>query len=320
MSYSNLPVHLQVEPSQLCNLNCMGCSIVDVHKGRKRSVISIEDFKTLVFHAPSIKDITLHGLGEPFLNDDFGKIVTFLKDEGIVARTLTNGNIINPNIDTVALLESLVEIGFSIDGGNKKTYETVRRGGNFEKFKRIVSDLSELRQKRGCSSCVLSLHCTISIYNLDGILDIPELARELGIDKVSFNFMGQFYYSREDGDYNRVEKIKNLSKTVLRSLMERMEEKCKRMEIDISYPPIGRKRHLDCFWPIRAAFLTAEGFVTSCNYRMNPKILCFGNLLTQTMDEIWYSEEYLKFREDFHNKEVPILLLDLFLKGGEHES
>ena len=302
MSYSDLPVHLQVEPSQLCDFNCIGCSIANVHKGRKRSVIFIEDFKTLVSHAPSIKDISLHGLGEPFLNDDFGRIVAFLRDKGIVARTVTNGNIVNPNIDTVALLESLVEICFSIDGDNKKTYETVRRGADFEKFKRIVSGLSELRQKRECSSCVLSFHCTISSYNSDGILDIPELARELGIDRISFNFMGQFYYSREDGDYDRVEKIKNLNKATLCSLMERMEEKCKRLEIDIFYPPIDRKRHLDCFWPIRAAFVTAEGFVTPCNYRMDPKILCFGNLLTQTMDEVWYSKEYLKFREDFHNK------------------
>ena len=50
---------------------------------------------------------------------------------------------------------------------------------------------------------------------------------------------------------------------------------------------------------LRAAFITAEGYVTPCNYRMDPKFISFGNLLTQTMEKIWNSKGYMKFRENF---------------------
>ena len=302
MIYEVLPVHLQIEPCQLCNLNCLGCSIRDVHKKEKRGILTLDDFKILISHSPSVNDISLHGLGEPFFNNDLSKIAILLNNKGIVARTVTNGNVINPNIDSKVMLENLKEICFSIDGDDKNTYETIRSDGDFDKFKKVVSSFSEAKAKGNFMSCLLSFNCIISKINIDNVSGIPALAKELGIDKVIFNFMGQFYYSKKDDNYKMVEEIRNLDTKSLLSLMEMLSNECGKLEIEISYPAIGKKRHYDCFWPIRAAFVTAEGYVTPCNYRMNPKELSFGNLLTQTMEEIWLSKRYLDFRKNYYEK------------------
>ncbi len=302
MICESLPVHLQIEPCQFCNLNCLGCSIRDVHKRKKGSTLSLDDFKILLSHAPSINDISLHGLGEPFFNNDLGKIAILLNNKGIVARTVTNGNVINSNIDNKVMLENLKEICFSIDGDNKSTYEAIRCGGNFDKFKKVVSSFSEAKAKGNFMSCLLSFNCIISKKNIDNVSGLPEISKELGIDKVTFNFMGQFYYSEKNGNYKMVEEMRNLDNKSLLPLMEMLRNKCDKLGIEISYPAIGKKRHFDCFWPIRASFVTSEGYVTPCNYRMNPKVFSFGNLFTQTMEEIWFSKRYLNFRESFYKK------------------
>lgn len=302
MIYEDLPVHLQIEPCQFCNLNCLGCSIRDVHKKKKRSILTLDDFKILISHSPSVSDISLHGLGEPFFNNDLSKIAILLNNRCIVARTVTNGNVINPNIDSKVVLENLKEICFSIDGDDKNTYEAIRRGGNFDKFKKVVSNFSETRAKSNLMSCLLSFNCVISEKNIDNISGIPELAKELGIDKLIFNIMGQFYYTEKDSNYKMVEGIRRLNSKSLLSLMQMLSNKCNKLGIQISCPTVGKKKHLDCFWPVRAAFVTSEGYVTPCNYRMNPKELSFGNLLTHTMEEIWSSKRYLDFRKNYYEK------------------
>jgi hypothetical protein len=67
--------------------------------------------------------------------------------------------------------------------------------------------------------------------------------------------------------------------------MHTLRNECNKLGIEISCPTVGKKKYLDCFWPARAAFVTAEGYVTPCNYRMNPGMMSFGNLFTQTLDE-----------------------------------
>jgi MoaA/NifB/PqqE/SkfB family radical SAM enzyme len=296
---ASLPVHLQIEPTQRCNLSCVGCSINDVHRGKKRSMLSSEDFEALLSNAPSVQDISLHGLGEPFLNDELDRIAALLGQRGIVARTLTNGNVINSRIENRVLLGNLSEICFSIDGDNGETDESIRRGASFDKFKRVVSSFSELRARENTLSCELSFNCVISKMNVNNVSGIPELASNLGIDRISFNFISHFYYSENDRQYDKVQELRMLEQKKFEVLIDELEEKCATLCLGISYPDIGKKRHLDCFWPKRGAFVTAEGYVTPCNYRMNPKILSFGNLLTHTMQEIWHSEGYAKFRESF---------------------
>lgn len=296
---AQLPVHLQIEPTQFCNLSCIGCSINDIYKGKKRSTLSSEDFKTLLSNVPSVKDISLHGLGEPFLNDELDRIAVLLSKSGIVARTVTNGNVINFNIDNKALLDNLNEICFSVDGDNRETYEAIRRGASFDKFKKIVSSFSELRAKGNISSCELTFNCVVSRMNMSNVSGIPELAGSLGIDRIFFNFLSQFYYSEKDGQYDKIQKLRILENKELKLLVDELKGKCIKLGLGITYPEIGKKRYLDCFWPKQGAFVTAEGYVTPCNYRMNPKILNFGNLFAQTMPEIWHSKEYTKFRESF---------------------
>lgn len=299
MISDSLPVHLQIEPCQICNLNCLACSISDVHKGKDSCVLSTDDIEKLLSHAPSVKDVSLHGLGEPFYNNDLGKIAILLNTKGIASRTVTNGNFVNPNIDSKDILGNMKEVCFSIDGDNRDTYEAIRRGGDFDKFKKVVSGFSETRAKSNLMSCLLSFNCVISEKNIDNVSGLPALAKELGIDKLILNIMGQFYYTEKDRSYKMIEGIRRLDSKSFLSLMRTLSNECDKLGIQISYPTVGRKRHLDCFWPVGAAFVTAEGYVTPCNYRMNPGMICFGNLFTQTLDEIWNSEKYLKFRDSF---------------------
>ena len=242
MSNEDLPIHLQIEPTQICNLRCIGCSFQDVHKGKAPKTLTLKEFKNLVSHSPSVKDISLHGLGEPFYNDDLGRIVEFLQGQGIVSRIVTNGNYFNSKINNRVLLENIQELCFSIDADNKAIYELIRRKGNFESFLKFVSNFSEIVNRKNLL-CKLSFNCVISSMNINHVLGIPKIAKNLGIHSISFNPMGQFYYSKDNFNYNYVTSLKILNEGVLNKLMNDLNKKCSKFSIEMSLSSYNRVRH-----------------------------------------------------------------------------
>lgn len=296
------PTHLQVEPTQKCNLNCMGCSVHTVYKNKKRATLSLKDIMTIFNHSPTVNDISLHGLGEPFLNNELDDIVQYLNAHKIVNRIVTNGNVYNHNIDNVKLMQNLQQLCFSIDGDNKKIYEHIRRGSNFNKFKDIVSMFSELKKDHCSIKCELAFNVTICNLNINHVTGILEIGKELGIERIDFNYMSQFYYSEKENGYSNINKIRVLDKKKLILLLKELDKESKRIGVKITYPSVDYHRRWNCFWGIHASFVTAAGLVTPCNYRMNPSTISFGNLFNQTMSEIWMSDDYKKFRNSFLTK------------------
>ena len=79
------------------------------------------------------------------------------------------------NIDT---------INISCDGARKKTFENLRRGADFDRWRHLVREfLAEAKQRRG-KRLTVGVNVVMSQANLDEIGDIIGLAAELGFDSV----------------------------------------------------------------------------------------------------------------------------------------
>jgi len=85
-----IPYHVQLYPTNVCNLNCSFCSCAN--RNRKET-LSLEDIKRVMSDAISLgcKAVTISGGGEPTLHPQINKILEFLIINKISVGMATNG-------------------------------------------------------------------------------------------------------------------------------------------------------------------------------------------------------------------------------------
>ena len=88
------PYHIEIEPTNICNLHCPLCSTGVDAITRPKQKIKLENFKKLV---DEIKDTTLmialQNWGEPTLVKDLPKMIRYATDAGIWTHMSTNFSI-----------------------------------------------------------------------------------------------------------------------------------------------------------------------------------------------------------------------------------
>jgi radical SAM protein with 4Fe4S-binding SPASM domain len=86
--------------------------------------------------------------------------------------------------------------------------------------------------------------------------------------------------------------------------------KCKVLALSKEIRFLGKLKRLlaneggnkGCKIPWTSCFITWDGFVYPCCHLLYiSKDFCFGNVFDASFKEIWYSEEYSRFRLDFVN-------------------
>ncbi len=89
-----IPIHLQISPTNACNLNCSFCSCGDRDKKKQLSleqVIKVID----VCAERGTKAITWTGGGEPLMNPDLNEMIFYASSKRIQSGLVTNGLLLN---------------------------------------------------------------------------------------------------------------------------------------------------------------------------------------------------------------------------------
>ena len=86
-----IPLHLQIYPTNKCNLNCVGCWLYSPYlKGVDRvnleEQLDLDIIKDAVdeLHKGGVEEIQISGGGEPLIHPDFLKIVKYIKVKKII--------------------------------------------------------------------------------------------------------------------------------------------------------------------------------------------------------------------------------------------
>jgi len=131
------PLHVDLEVSDSCNLRCAMCLHGIARNQPAGGLIEQAFLLKMIAECARIGvySIKFNWRGEPLLYSRLPEAVKAAKDKGILEVQInTNGMI--PQRHS-AILEECAEAGidriiFSIDGFSAKTYETIRKGGNYE--------------------------------------------------------------------------------------------------------------------------------------------------------------------------------------------
>jgi len=142
------PSMLFIQPSYLCNLNCVMCNQKHVHKeanGAAAVMPGLMDYIEVL--DPFIENIILQG-GEPLLVPEIleylEKVALGEKNHSVTLNT--NGQLFHRHEGMLSKIRRL-HINFSIDAGSQEIYESIRVGGDWGKLVQNVERAVDISNK-----------------------------------------------------------------------------------------------------------------------------------------------------------------------------
>lgn len=297
------PIHLQIEPTDRCNMNCSFCAHSEVIQ-HPRSM-SLEEFRGIIDRIQPRK-VTLSGYGEPLLNREFPQMVAYAKSQRASVNTTSNLTVIRSEEKATELIGSGLDlINVSIDAASPETYRIVRGEDFFDRILAGVRLLQSTRAKLNSPRPHIRISFVINKANLHEVPDFVRLASDLGVEVAFFQIL------QLTAIENRKERlISGVSYERFKQTLEQAEVVAQQLGVRTNLarlvadlPDYWRKydaREMAkkrCILPWFSAYITADGSVRPC-CAFAPVIMDMGgSLFEKDLDEIWNSDKYQQFRQ-----------------------
>ena len=292
---AKLPVHMDVELSNKCNLRCRFCHL-SYFEPEEKGQFSFADFKKKVGPIlPHLKSITLFNKFEALTCRDFIPIFNFLSEFEIETYFSTNGLLLDTDI-LDAIVGKLTYLTVSISGFTEESYRKNMSTNGYITLREKLTALNRLKKSRKTRYPILRISTVGMIDNLDELKMAVDFAKEFeveeGVQVTSFksftaelnplmplNDMTTYTKKTTDAlDYAESEQVK----LVLQSgdLIENHQQT----------ESLGH-RHCDLPW--YRLSIQPNGDVYPCPMSYAP----INNLGDSSIDEIWNGPELAAFRD-----------------------
>ena len=290
-----LPVSALIETTTVCNFRCVICAREKLSAERKNMYLTGEKFTKLLDAIPTLKRISFLGFGEPFLTPSLQDLLDIGRKRKIRMTTVTNGSLLH--MDSVLKIAlQFDELIVSFDGIDKKTFESIRVGANFDKIIEGMKKFDELRRKQS-KRPIFRLHFAASHLNYNEIPKLKEIAMDVGVDSLAISEMTNWYIPSEP-EYAAAAEFNKKTIAISKEIKEKAQE------LTMSLKPFGKpvvyvgqeKIKPVCRWMFNNIFISADGYVTPCCKRLNPEVFNFGNIYKENFAEIWNGKACRDFR------------------------
>jgi radical SAM protein with 4Fe4S-binding SPASM domain len=298
-----MPTHLQVEPTNHCNLKCTLCPVAD---GLERTSGHMDPgvIKKIIDEIGEYLFFVLFwDWGEPFLNDKIYEMISLTKKRGIRTATCTNGHALADKENAEKTVRSgLDTLIVAIDGTTQESYERYRRGGNLETVLRGIRNVVRLRGELKSETPLVNLRFIVMKDNEGEVPGLELFARNSGADVLTMMKLNPYIddiYS--EGTSDKSDK-KERDSLFLPSGVEH-----KRFKAPPGSDSRVRLKRNPCKHLWNNPVIHWNGTVCPCCYDFNEKYP-LGDLERDSFKEIWYGAAYRRMRSEFRSRweEMPL--------------
>ena len=197
-------------------MNCPQCDVGNKLTNRKNKFLNYNDYCNIIDQiGKTLLDSIFYFQGEPLLNKNFSKYISYAKLYNIYTITSTNAQIIDKNIALEIVKSGLDKIIISIDGTTQDVYEKYRYGGSLEKAIQAIKFLNIAKKELNSKTPCIEAQFIVFKFNQHQIEEFKELAPKWGANNVSIK-SAQIHSPNENSDiiptlnkYSRYHKVKD---------------------------------------------------------------------------------------------------------------
>lgn len=295
-----LPSKIQIESTDLCNAKCIMCShAYEIGSGIDLFASGILD--ELREYFPYIKEVVLHGNGEPFIAKT---IIDYLKVLGKYnIKFIANTNLSVVSNELLEILDkNFIELNISCDGHNKELYETIRAGLSFDAF---VNNLQKVREQ--CPNLYMKLNTVVMRQNIPYLENIVIFAAKMGFAEVVFNMLcvdkrnnnlqdSPLLYA-DEFTQNIRKAIKRANECGIKIVTFTLDN-----SIDVNNEgALSTDNEGGCDWLVEGPYINLHGQVAICCMNQN---MIMGRLRDNCFGDIWNGDAYQSIRARFYKGEI----------------
>jgi len=180
------PDRMYLELTNNCNFQCVMCPNGRGLMKRKKGFMDYELFERIVDEmAPHVQTIVLHIWGESLLHPKIFDMIKYCQKYNVKTELSTNTSLLNEIVTRKILDSGLDTIYLCVDGVTKKTYEQVRKTGDYEKAVKNVEDFLRLKKETKNKKPFINLQIIIMEETKDEIEKFKKQWSVEGVDKIN---------------------------------------------------------------------------------------------------------------------------------------
>ena len=287
------PITLTICTGNICNLSCKLCPVGLKQEGRKQGFMKFEDFKKIIDETGKyLYELYLFNWGEPLLNKDIFKMISYAKKYNIKVIISSNLMIFNEEIANNLINSGLDSLIVSLDGASNKSVSKYQKGCSFNNVFDNMKNLIKIREKLGKKNPHIQWKFVVNKHNEKEIELAKSLTEKNKIDELSFDFM-----------------IPNMGTYVLRDEEQCFEEMAdwnpKNEKYSIfNYKTKKKKDYVPgCNWLWLMSSINWNGSVSPCCSIWFEKF-DVGNCLDSPFMEVWNNKSYQNSRKAILGKKI----------------
>ena len=317
------PLSVQIDLTNKCNNNCIGCWCNSPLLGdkamdpeTKKKELPFKLVKKLIDELDEmcVREIYLTGGGEPFMHSRIMDIIEYIKSKGIGCDMSTNFTLINK--ERTKRLDDLGvdHMNISMWAGTAKTYVKThpnKTDKDFYKMRDMLVYMASLKNKKQKKKPVISIYNVISNMNFHEIKEMVDFAFLVKANSVDFTMMDPVEGKTEVlllNEEQRCELIKEINRLRgyvdkknaelgVKLMIDSLEQFLRRVSNEKSNEGKYDSNIVDtipCYAGWTFARIMANGDILSC---LKSHLMPIGNIYKQSFKKSWYSKKQRLFRE-----------------------
>lgn len=307
-----LPVAIDVEPINVCNLRCDHCQVTH-REAFTKEILTPASFRHILAQFPNLATVKLQGMGEPFLNPHLPDLALEAEKRGVAVSVVTNGTIDAPEPYARLQRVNKLTISVSLDGAHPATQQAIRPGSSFDTVVRTIERLVQGRRQ----GQTVTVTTVLTSKNAAELREIVRLAKGLGVDLLCLQTV-LIGWGKETME--RLNSGIRVADADLAEIVRSARAEAAACGLKLNVMEKDRYDHrATCPWPWRSVFISAGGEVVPCCMIGDPETVSFGNLFQTPFSTIWNSPQYRLLRKNIAAHRLPHYCRGCYAAAPERE-
>ncbi len=288
------PRSIYIEVHADCNMRCVMCpcyipgeSVLD---DREKKEMDFDSFKSFIdkINGKFNFQICFTYSGEPLLNKNISQMISYLKHCGIPSVIHSNGMALTDKKSQQLIKAGLDRLIISLDGARKESYELIRVGGKFDRVIENVRNFIRIRNEMNDNKPYVEMQMIVTSQNENEKEEFTELCKSLGVD---CGYLKSLMVFKDTANEEFVDNVSTFYS----------DDEVRRYDlIDGQLVLRGQSGNVATCPEIQNAVITSDGDTASCCFDVHAKN-SFGNVVRESLQEIWDKPDYQSFRQSVMN-------------------